>query len=132
MAGEFTVGDMTAFNTYVSMLIFPMIMLGFVSNIIARAVTSYQRIEEVLNFEGKDDFGDIDKEIKGKIEFKLDKTGNINAAIGKISFTEEQLEDNINAFLKALEDHKPTGVKGKLIRKIYIAPTMGPGIKIEC
>lgn len=69
---------------------------------------------------------------KGKIEFKLDKTGNINAAIGKISFTEEQLEDNINAFLKALEDHKPTGVKGKLIRKIYIAPTMGPGIKIEC
>ncbi len=70
LAGEFTVGDLTAFNTYVSMLIFPMIMLGFVSNIIARAVTSYQRIEEVLNFEGKDDFGDIDKEIKGKIEFK--------------------------------------------------------------
>lgn len=70
LAGEFTVGDLTAFNTYVSMLIFPMIMLGFVSNIIARAMTSYQRIEEVLNFEGKDDFGDIDQEIKGKIEFK--------------------------------------------------------------
>lgn len=70
LVGEFTVGDLTAFNTYVSMLIFPMIMLGFVSNIIARAMTSYQRIEEVLNFEGKDDFGDIDQEIKGKIEFK--------------------------------------------------------------
>jgi len=70
LAGEFTVGDLTAFNTYVSMLIFPMIMLGFISNIIARAMTSYQRIEEVLNFEGKDDFGDINKEIKGKVEFK--------------------------------------------------------------
>ncbi|MCW1948871.1 MAG: ABC transporter ATP-binding protein/permease [Candidatus Shapirobacteria bacterium] len=78
LAGEFTVGDLTAFNTYVSMLIFPMIMLGFVSNIIARAVTSYQRIEEVLNFEGKDDFGDIDKEIKGKVEFK-----NVSLSFGQ-------------------------------------------------
>ncbi len=68
---------------------------------------------------------------KGKIEFKLDKTGNINAAVGKISFTEEQLEENINSFLKALEDNKPTGVKGKLIKKIYLAPTMGPGIEIS-
>ena len=68
---------------------------------------------------------------KGKIEFKLDKTGNINAAVGKISFTEEQLEENINSFLKALEDNKPTGVKGKLIKKIYLAPTMGPGIEIN-
>lgn len=70
LAGEFTVGDLTAFNTYVSMLIFPMIMLGFISNMIARAMTSYQRIEEVLDFEGKDDFGEINKEIKGKVEFK--------------------------------------------------------------
>jgi ATP-binding cassette subfamily B protein len=78
LAGEFTVGDLTAFNTYVSMLIFPMIMLGFVSNMIARAMTSYQRIEEVLNFEGKDDFGDIDKEIKGKVEFK-----NVSLSFGQ-------------------------------------------------
>ncbi len=78
LAGEFTVGDLTAFNTYVSMLIFPMIMLGFISNMIARAMTSYQRIEEVLNFEGKDDFGDIDKEIKGKIEFK-----NVSLSFGQ-------------------------------------------------
>lgn len=68
---------------------------------------------------------------KGKIEFKLDKTGNINAGIGKISFTETQIEENIKSFIKALEDNKPTGVKGKLIKKIYIAPTMGPGIQIE-
>ena len=67
---------------------------------------------------------------KGKMEFKLDKTGNINAAVGRLSFTEAQIEENIKAFLKALEDNKPTGVKGKLIKKVFIAPTMGPGIRI--
>ena len=61
---------------------------------------------------------------KGKMEFKLDKTGNINAAVGKLSFTETQIEENIRAFLKALEDNKPAGVKGKLIKKVFIAPTM--------
>jgi large subunit ribosomal protein L1 len=45
---------------------------------------------------------------KGKIEFKLDKTGNINAGVGKLSFTEAQIEENITSFLKALEDAKPT------------------------
>jgi len=68
---------------------------------------------------------------KGKMEFKLDKTGNINAAVGKLSFTETQIEENIRAFLKALEDNKPAGVKGKLIKKVFIAPTMWPGIQIE-
>ncbi len=68
---------------------------------------------------------------KGKMEFKLDKTGNINAAVGKLSFTDAQIEENIRSFIKALEDNKPTGVKGKLIKKIFIAPTMGPGIQIE-
>jgi len=68
---------------------------------------------------------------KGKIEFKLDKTGNINVAIGKTSFTEKQLEENITSFLKALEDNKPSGVKGKLIKRIFIAPTMGPGIQVS-
>lgn len=63
---------------------------------------------------------------KGKMEFKLDKTGNINAAVGKLSFTESQIEENIKAFLKVLEENKPTGVKGKLIKKVFIAPTMGP------
>lgn len=68
---------------------------------------------------------------KGKIEFKLDKTGNINVCVGKVSFTPEQIEENITSFLKALEDNKPTGVKGKLIKRIYIAPTMGPGIQVQ-
>lgn len=68
---------------------------------------------------------------KGKVEFKLDKTGNVNGSVGKMSFTEAQIEENITSFLKALEDNKPTGVKGKLIKKIYIAPTMGPWIQIQ-
>jgi large subunit ribosomal protein L1 len=68
---------------------------------------------------------------KGKMEFKLDKTGNINAAVGKLSFTDAQIEENIRSFIKALEENKPTGVKGKLIKRIFIAPTMGPGIQIE-
>ena len=69
---------------------------------------------------------------KGKMEFKLDKTGNIHAIIGKSSFDEKKLEENIDAFLKAVEEARPTGVKGKLIKKIVIAPTMGPGIQIAC
>ena len=70
LAGEFTVGDLMAFHTYVSMLIFPVIALGFISNMIARAMTSYQRISEVLEFEGKSDFGNLNKDIKGGVIFK--------------------------------------------------------------
>ena len=67
---------------------------------------------------------------KGKIEFKLDKTGNIHGLVGKVSFDAKKLEENIEAFLKAVEENKPTGVKGKLIKKVVIAPTMGPGVQI--
>lgn len=70
LAGEFTVGDLMAFHTYVSMLIFPVIALGFISNMIARAMTSYQRISEVLEFEGESDFGNLNKDIKGGVIFK--------------------------------------------------------------
>ena len=67
---------------------------------------------------------------KGKMEFKLDKTGNIHGIVGKLSFDETKLEENITSFLKAVEEARPTGVKGKLIKKIVISPTMGPGIQI--
>ena len=67
---------------------------------------------------------------KGKMEFKLDKTGNINAAVGRLSFTEAQIEENIKAFLKAVEDSRPTGVKGKLIKKIVLTTSMGPSVQI--
>jgi len=68
---------------------------------------------------------------KGKVEFKLDKTGNIHSAVGKVSFDAKKLEENVASFLKALEENKPVGVKGKLIKKAVLSTTMGPGIAIE-
>lgn len=69
---------------------------------------------------------------KWKMEFKLDKTGNIHGIVGKISFDAPKLEENIAAFIKAVEDNKPAGIKAKLIKKIVISPTMWPGIQIVC
>ncbi|MBP6911211.1 50S ribosomal protein L1 [Patescibacteria group bacterium] len=68
---------------------------------------------------------------KGRIEFRMDKTGNIHSGVGKLSFSDEQLVDNVKAFLKALEENKPAGIKGKLIKKVVVSPTMGPGVQIE-
>lgn len=68
---------------------------------------------------------------KGKMEFRLDKTGNIHALIWKISFDDAKLVDNVNHFIKAVLDNRPEWVKGKLIKKIAIASTMGPGINID-
>lgn len=68
---------------------------------------------------------------KGKIEFKLDKTGNIHAIVWKANFTKEQLKDNIEALLNAIDANRPTGVKWKLIKKVVLATSMGPGIQLE-
>ncbi|MDD2537316.1 MAG: 50S ribosomal protein L1 [Candidatus Absconditabacteria bacterium] len=67
---------------------------------------------------------------KGKIEFRLDKTGNIHAGVGKLSFDEKKLVENVEALLKAIEDNKPSGVKGKLIKKIVLSSTMSPAINV--
>ena len=68
---------------------------------------------------------------KGKIEFRLDKTGNIHAGVGKVSFDEQKLIENIEALMKAIEDNKPTGVKGKLVKKVVLSSTMSPGVCVE-
>jgi large subunit ribosomal protein L1 len=68
---------------------------------------------------------------KGKIEFRLDKTGNIHAGIGKVSFDEKKLVENIEMLLKAIEEHKPSGVKGKLVKKVVLSTTMSPGVDVE-
>jgi large subunit ribosomal protein L1 len=62
---------------------------------------------------------------KGRVEFRLDKTGNIHVGAGKLSFTNEQLVENVRNLIKAIEENKPSGIKAKLIKKIVIAPTMG-------
>ena len=68
---------------------------------------------------------------KGKVEFRNDKQGNLHNAIGKVSFTEEQLKDNIETYLKAIIANRPPGVKGTFIRSVTATTTMGPGIKID-
>ncbi|MBT3394443.1 MAG: 50S ribosomal protein L1 [Waddliaceae bacterium] len=72
------------------------------------------------------------KEVKlGKIEYKFDKHGVINLAVGKLSFDAENIVDNIKTVLKAIWRAKPAAVKGKYIQSLFISSTMGPGIKIE-
>jgi large subunit ribosomal protein L1 len=73
----------------------------------------------------------IDEIKKGRVEFKLDKTGNVHVAVGKLSFTDQQLQENISSLLKTLVENKPAGVKGKLFKKVVIAPTMGPGVRLS-
>lgn len=68
---------------------------------------------------------------KGRVEFKLDKTGNVHSVVGKVDFDLTKIKENIEAFIKAVNDNKPAGVKGKLIKKIVVATTMGPGIQLE-
>ena len=67
----------------------------------------------------------------GKIEYRLDKTNIIHVPIGKASFTEEQLADNFQTLMDAIIKAKPSAVKGQFLKSITIAPTMGPGVKIN-
>lgn len=72
------------------------------------------------------------EEIKaGKIEFKVDKHGVINNAVGKISFAKEKIVENIKAFLNAIQRAKPSTAKGVYMKSLAISTTMGPGIKID-
>ena len=67
----------------------------------------------------------------GKIEYRLDKTNIIHVAVGKASFTEEQLADNVNAILDAIRKAKPASAKGQYFRSVTLASTMGPGVKLS-
>ena len=72
------------------------------------------------------------KDIKaGKIEYRLDKTNIIHVPIGKASFTEEQLADNFQTLMSAIVKAKPSALKGQYLKSVTIAPTMGPGIKLN-
>jgi large subunit ribosomal protein L1 len=67
----------------------------------------------------------------GQVEFRAEKTGIIHAGLGKSSFSEEALSENIKAFVGAVMKAKPSGAKGTFVKKIAVSSTMGPGVKLE-
>jgi large subunit ribosomal protein L1 len=67
----------------------------------------------------------------GSVEFRVEKAGIVQAGVGKASFTEQQLAQNIKAFADAVAKAKPSGAKGTFVEKVAVSSTMGPGVKIE-
>jgi len=78
---------------------------------------------------------DVTKAIRdikaGKIEFRVDKTGNVHAPIGKVSFSIEQLEQNYTAFMDTIVRARPSAAKGQYVRTVAVSSTMGPGFRID-
>lgn len=68
---------------------------------------------------------------KGKFEYKADKTGIVHVSFGKSNFTENQLIENLIALYKSIEQNRPSGVKGKYFKSLFICTTMGPSIKLN-
>jgi large subunit ribosomal protein L1 len=67
----------------------------------------------------------------GQVEFRVEKAGIIHSGIGKLSFSDEQLKANFDAFYDAIVKAKPSGAKGKYVQKVALTSTMGPGLKID-
>jgi large subunit ribosomal protein L1 len=67
----------------------------------------------------------------GAVEFRVEKAGIIHSAVGKASFDQAKLVENIKAFADAVQKAKPTGAKGTYVQKIAISSTMGPGVKVD-
>ena len=68
---------------------------------------------------------------KGKFEYKADRTGVVHVNFGKSNFTESQLVENLQALYKSIEQNRPSGVKGKYFKSLFICTSMGPSIKLE-
>jgi large subunit ribosomal protein L1 len=79
--------------------------------------------------------GDLPRVIReskaGRVEFRVDKTGNLHVPIGKVGFSVEQLYENFSALMAAVVKAKPASAKGIYLRKIVLAATMGPGVKVD-
>ncbi len=78
------------------------------------------------------DVGPAVREIKaGKIEYRVDRTGNVHAAIGRVSFDVPKLEENLREFMAAVLRAKPAAAKGTYVRSLTVASTMGPGVPVD-
>jgi len=78
------------------------------------------------------DVGKAVKEVKaGKIEFRVDKGGNVHAAIGKVSFSLDALQSNFSAFMDQIVRAKPSAAKGVYVRNVAVSSTMGPGVSVD-
>ena len=78
------------------------------------------------------DVGRAIEEIKaGKIEYRVDKTGNLHAPIGRVSFEIEKLEENLNAFMASVLRARPSAAKGAYVRSVTVTSTMGPGVPVD-
>lgn len=73
----------------------------------------------------------IEESKAGRVEFRVDRTANIHAPIGKASFTEEQLLENLQTVINAVKRARPASTKGTYVRRIVLANTMGPGIRVD-
>ena len=67
----------------------------------------------------------------GAVEFRVEKAGIVHAGVGKASFTEEQIAQNVRALIGAIVKAKPAGAKGTYVKRIALSSTMGPGVKID-
>ena len=68
---------------------------------------------------------------KGRVEYRTDSYGNVHGLVGKVSFTEEELKENIKAFVSVIIKSKPSVVKGVYVKNVSLSTTMGPGIKLD-
>jgi len=73
----------------------------------------------------------LDEFKKGKFEYKADKTGVVHVSFGNIDFTNIQLIENLTALYQSIEQNRPSGVKGKYLKNLYISTTMGPSIQLD-
>ncbi len=78
------------------------------------------------------DLANAVKEVKaGKIDFKVDKFGIVHAAVGKVSFAQEKLVENIKEFIKTIIKLKPSSAKGTYMKSVYLSSTMSPGVRVD-
>jgi large subunit ribosomal protein L1 len=73
----------------------------------------------------------IDEAKAGRVEYRLDRSGNIHCPIGKVSFEDEKLLENMAAVMSTIRRARPPAAKGLFVRRVTLAPTMGPGVKVD-